>query len=173
MAMKLGRPPLTAAQKRQRLPGRFWAKVNKGDGPSACWIWQGAKDRRGYGKVEVDGRFRTASRVAWILIHGEVPENYFVCHHCDVPACVNPAHLFIGTGSDNMRDMVKKGRHASASRPGWNSGESNGRAKLRGTQAMVIRARHRAGESSIKLADEYGVSKSLVLQISRGEVWGT
>jgi hypothetical protein len=88
---------------------RFWARVDKA-GPSGCWLWMGAK-ARGYGQFYLNGRNRKATHVAWLLTHGSIPEGKMACHTCDNPTCVNPAHIFWGTMSDNILDAVKKGRH--------------------------------------------------------------
>lgn len=90
---------------------RFWAKVDKsGD----CWLWTAARLRFGHGvfKRHVAGVWKQqkAHRVAYEYMVGPIPDGLFVCHHCDTPPCCNPAHLFVGTAADNMRDMSEKGR---------------------------------------------------------------
>lgn len=86
---------------------RFWAKVARTDG---CWLWTGATDRHGYGRVTINGRGSLlAHRVAWALYTGRWPE-LNVLHHCDVPGCVRHDHLFEGTQTINMRDAQTKGR---------------------------------------------------------------
>jgi hypothetical protein len=98
-------------------------------------------------------------RASWMIHHGAIPEGMFVCHHCDTPSCVNPAHLFLGTAKDNMQDCAKKGRLAVA------SGERNSSAKLTDQQAEEIRT----SPSSVKtLAMLYGVSIWTVYDIRSG-----
>lgn len=92
------------------MPERFWARVDKsGD----CWIWTASRYRRGYGQAYFEGRYYTAHRLAYTLTFGPVPMGICVCHHCDNPPCCNPAHLFLGTDADNMRDRDAKGRGRS------------------------------------------------------------
>lgn len=79
---------------------------------SGCWLWTGSINSKGYGRLKVGGRTTlSAHRLAWELRVGEPPHDLFVCHRCDVPCCVNPNHLFLGTGDENIRDMwLKRGR---------------------------------------------------------------
>lgn len=97
------------------LAERFWEKVSKG-GPvhpvlgTACWAWTASTNPNGYGKIFVAGRLQVASRVSWEMHNGPIPDGLFVLHHCDNPLCVRPAHLFLGTCADNVRDMWSKGR---------------------------------------------------------------
>ena len=105
MNSAVGHKGFTAAP----LQERFEAKAPIGH-DDECWPWLGAK-RRGYGLIWADGRKRPAHQVAWELANGEpFPTGMHACHTCDNPSCVNPAHIFPGTRSDNLRDAVRKGR---------------------------------------------------------------
>lgn len=102
---------------KDRSGAEFWKKV-KVAGDDDCWLWQGNTNCTGHGSFhgKLDGRnFRIASRYSWHLHNGPIPmgprgRTLSVCHKCDVPACVNPSHLFLGTQSDNLRDCRDKGR---------------------------------------------------------------
>lgn len=90
---------------------RFWAHVAKGP---ECWLWSGAPTSTGYGKLAFPGGgWQSAHRFSWELHNGPVPDGLQVLHHCDVPLCVNPSHLFLGTHLDNMADMRAKGRYTN------------------------------------------------------------
>jgi len=105
---------------------RFWAKVDKAGpvvrtGLGPCWRWTSttAKHRRNYGLFKLqNGRQVKAHRMAYELTSGPIPGGLMVCHHCDNPPCVNPAHLFLGTCKDNLDDMYAKDRGPTGDRNG-------------------------------------------------------
>ena len=101
-------PPLKS------LADRFWPKVQVSN-QADCWEWEGGKSGDGYGAVgtqnsELMGEITRAHRLAWYLHNGPIPVGIMVCHHCDNPGCVNPAHLFLADKSGNMKDAYEKGR---------------------------------------------------------------
>lgn len=87
---------------------RFMHYVLKTD---YCWLWSGGRNRAGYGKFSMNGKVIAASRASYILFNGQITEGKYICHTCDNPPCVNPAHLWEGTASENQIDSVQKGRH--------------------------------------------------------------
>jgi hypothetical protein len=100
---------------------RFYEKVDNSAGRSDCWPWIGATDGKGRGQFWINGRLVRAPRVAWSLHHNQTfPPDKLACHTCDNPNCVNPAHIFVGSMSENIADAVRKGRHkANPEYSGW------------------------------------------------------
>jgi len=146
---------------------RLEAKVIKTDD---CWLWQGAKNPNGYGQIwDMDaGRLRLVHRVSYEQEHGPVADEACVLHRCDVPACVRPSHLFLGTKKDNTQDMIAKGR----SRMGVSlPGESNLAARLNAVQVGEIRTLHSGGLAIRACARRYGVSQRTIQRIVRGTHW--
>lgn len=98
---------------------------------SGCWIWTANATGDGYGLILVDRKRQYAHRFSYRLHYGELDKALHVLHRCDVPYCVNPDHLFLGTQADNMRDMRRKNRQARL------RGSQLGRAaKLRPEEAV-------------------------------------
>lgn len=95
---------------------RFWSKVSKCE-CDKCWEWTASLNSKGYGRMNMQGRTGLSHRLSWLIHFSEIPDGLDVLHHCDNPKCVNPNHLFLGTHSDNMRDMVKKGRNGAVTHP--------------------------------------------------------
>lgn len=138
-------------------------------GPDQCWLWTAGKFDTGYGSVSIDGVNYRAHRLAYEAAHGEGSADGFVVRHgCDTPACVNPAHLELGTQADNLRDMIERGRHVSP------KGSEAGRAKLTDADVVAIRSAYVRGSSThgiYGLASDFGVHPSLISRIIRRELW--
>lgn len=92
----------------------FWDRVDRNQGSESCWLWLGPKDTDGYGNVMYRRKHWKAHRLAWLFTYGEIPKGMFICHSCDTPTCVNPAHLWLGTNRANLADRDRKGRHAGS-----------------------------------------------------------
>lgn len=139
---------------------------------SGCWLWLGALDGHGYGHVWMRGQIMKAHRASWILNKGDIPPQQWVLHRCDNPACVNPAHLFLGDRTANMRDMAAKGRQVFQVSPEKVArGERSAKAILTEEKVRAIKARLVAGTSLSVLAREYGVCKATVAHIRSGRNW--
>ena len=142
---------------------RFWSRVAVGQSDE-CWPWLGSRDPQGYGHLRACGEYVTAHRFAYRLAVEPIPDGMFVCHHCDNPPCVNPAHLFLGTNAENVHDAMAKGLMRRA-------GEENPNAKLRDVDVLAIRARAAAGETQGRIAAEFGLTRGWVNAIVRRRRW--
>lgn len=151
---------------KQRDIDRFMSKVMVRS-LDECWEWKTCKNNGGYGQFyyRVSKKSRVdlgAHRFSYLLFKGRIPKGLCVCHSCDNRSCVNPKHLWLGTRSDNMTDMVKKGRKPLI------DGERNKMSKLTEEQILYIR-------SSLKkpraLARELGVAFQTISKIRRNIRW--
>lgn len=111
--LKYGSPLIQKNPARPTAIERFMSKVNKTE---SCWLWTAslrAKDdpKQAYGSFNNGKKIDKAHRFSYQQFVGPIPDGMMVLHRCDVPMCVNPGHLFLGTNTDNMRDMRDKGRH--------------------------------------------------------------
>lgn len=164
---------------------RFFAKVDKVSSRAGCWLWIGSTNRPreagfAYGQFRYMGRMRLAHRVSLMLEGFKIPPGMFVCHRCDTPLCVNPAHLFVGTQSDNMQDCLQKGRqgrcygdeHWSRKMPERRArGVGHGSAKLSNVDIGKLLAKRASGRTQRQLAAMFEISQRQVGRICRGENW--
>jgi len=137
---------------------RFFNYVDKTD---SCWIWTGGKRRRGYGMFNAgNGRNISAHRYSYEIHNGEIPDGMCILHKCDRPECVNPAHLFAGTLSDNMLDMLNKGRNG------------NGQTKLTPEIVRNIRKAYACGGMTyVSLGNKFGIDRRTARDIVIRRHW--
>lgn len=154
VGMFIGKPPEV----------RFAMQIKKQE--NGCWIWTGGTDQDGYGgfRAEAAGQMhQRAHRWSWSFHNKQpIPRGGMICHTCDTPRCVNPAHLFLGDALINMRDKITKGRARVA------QGEQAGRAILTAEQAREILADPRPYAA---IAADYNVSPGAIGSIKQRVSW--
>jgi hypothetical protein len=136
---------------------------------SGCWLWVGKVSNVRCGGYGVYNGY-TMHRFSYELHNGDIPKGLCVCHKCDVPSCVNPSHLFLGTHKENMKDMQDKGRKWS----GIVMRKIDGlpaSAKLTPSIVKEIKNLLTDGMSQNQIAKIYGVTQSTISFIKRGATW--
>lgn len=140
-----------------------------------CWIWHGNKVKPGNGfvygiivtgsKKDNSKKSERAHRVSYKAFIGDIPNSLLVCHTCDVPLCINPDHLFLGTYADNNADRARKGRSA------FRKGEANPFAIITDEIALQIISEPE-GIKNMALAKKYNLNHRVVYDIRTGKRWG-
>ena len=151
-------------KKKMSFRKRFWAKVNIGE-EKDCWEWQGAYFVDGYGQFYLTSSVKIRSnRMAWTLANGLIPKGLCVLHLCNNRKCVNPKHLYVGTRTDNAHDRLISGNAPK--------GEDHKLSKLTEQDVIEIREKYIPRKySQYKLAQEYGVTRTAIEQITTGRNW--
>jgi predicted XRE-type DNA-binding protein len=138
---------------------------------TGCWVWTAGTSAFGYGRFNVgDNEIKQAHRVSYKIHYGSIPnqDGYHgncVCHSCDNPPCVNPAHLFIGTQKQNMEDVAGKNRMPRR------LGRDNDNAKLTENMVLEIRDWSEAGIKQREIAAAYGTNQPHVSSIILRKIW--
>lgn len=157
----------------ERDTARFWAKVDKTDN---CWNWT-ASTAKGYGQFKLRKKMVKAHRLSWFMHHGQEPPDC-VCHTCDNPLCVNPAHLWIGSNTENTADKVAKNRqargqeHQAKVATYASRGTDLPHAKLDEAKVAEVRQLKHDGWTRAAIARRYGVSPQAIGKILDGRSWG-
>jgi len=134
---------------------------------SGCWLWTGAL-KNGYGSLSLGKRREReyAHRFSYVTFVGTIEDGLVVCHRCDNQACVNPAHLFLGTQQENIEDMRRKGRNKPLGK-----GEDHRSARLTVQDVLAIRKAVQSGETRVSLAKRYGVTPQSIGDAAAGRHW--
>lgn len=153
MGIYLGKQPRRSSSLKERIA--FYSVPHV----SGCRLWTGKKDKDGYGKITYRGRYLRAHRAAWEDANGPIPDGKQVLHECDVRACVEDDHLFLGTNAINMADRNAKGRQARGTKI-WGKLDPDKVRRIRAWQG-----------SAIALAKELGVSPGMIYSVKDGTSW--
>lgn len=165
-------------------PDRERRIIDRLDRSGDCWLWTGALDGRGRGRVWFGDKLELHHRAVWQILVGPIPAGALLCHHCDNPQCANPTHLYIGDEKTNVADMFERGRAwqqrdperirqfgiASGQRNDWAKGERNPKAKLNQAQVAEILA---SAKGSRELGRLYGVDRTTIQRIRKGVLWAS
>jgi len=142
---------------------------------SGCWLWSGALNVSGYGKLSVindklsKSRKRTirqgisAHRLSYEFYKGPIPKGLLIRHTCDNRCCVNPDHLILGTDADNIADCVRRGRNAFGTR--------QHKSKLNPLFVMVIREAISAKFTQKSIAEYFKICPATVSTIRHNQFW--
>jgi predicted XRE-type DNA-binding protein len=131
---------------------------------NGCLIWQGSKDKDGYGTIKLNKKDWKVHRLIYKNAYGDIPYNKLVCHTCDTPSCANINHLFLGSAIDNSQDSVRKNRQAK--------GEKNGNAKINDYIVKQIKRLYYNDKlSQKKIGEIFGIYQTTVSSVLRGESW--
>jgi hypothetical protein len=157
---------------KERLQDKYQIDAN------GCWIWTGDKTSQGYGRLSsqsnnVKKKIR-AHRVSYEVYNGPIPQGMLVCHSCDIPSCINPEHLWLGTHKDNAADRVAKGRNGSTGGPKGPRGpmeRSVSHGTLTQEDVNIIRKKHADGSSYANLSLVYNTSAKYIYRVCARLVW--
>jgi len=143
------------------LAERFWNRVDI-RAPNECWLFLGyIHPKSGYGMLRINEprMVEFAHRIAWTLAYGPIPKDAHVLHSCDVRACCNPGHFFLGDQAANAADASNKGRWIGV----------NG--KLSYEEVMRIRELLSEGQAQRVIAEQFGVCQQNISWIARYKTW--
>lgn len=131
--------------------------------PDECWEWQGARTKAGYGVLNEKGKLHLVHRFSWECFNGPIPLGMEILHRCDNPPCLNPAHLFLGDQTTNVKDAKEKGRISK--------GESHINTKLNEGKVHEIKYQLELGVPATKIAKRFGVSRGTIMDIKHNRTW--
>lgn len=152
------------AKKLMTIEDRFLSKIAKSPEDGGCWLWTGYLDKDGYGTFNPESKtLKKAHRFSYLMHVGPIAEGLCVCHSCDRPSCCNPAHLFLGTATDNDKDRDNKGRQAK--------GERIGNSRFTASEILEIRRMRESGMTQQAIANKVGAAQPVISAIVLRKTW--
>lgn len=128
---------------------KFFTKLGEDD----CWIWRGSNSRE-HGQFVYNGKVVYAHRISFLIAKGEFDLSLDVLHSCDNGLCVNPKHLFLGTQTDNNKDMISKNRHSYF---------------ITEDDILIIRELYSKGMTQKRIARKFNISRPYVSMLVSGK----
>jgi hypothetical protein len=155
----------TKPMKKELFTPRFIELSSKRYAKTKCWIWPRGRISSGYAQVYCDGKRKLVHRISYEAHNGSIPEGMIVCHSCDVPLCVNPDHLFIGTRKDSQRDCAQKEQNSRGFYKGHTLSKGPRIRLLTAAQVLEIR---QSTESLREIAFKYSITPSYACLVRKG-----
>ena len=124
---------------------------------SNCHIYQGSKDKDGYGKISFKGIDYRTHILSWESHNKTKRQNKKLCirHLCNEKSCCNPVHLEIGTSRENSLDSLS----------------TNKKVKLKVEEVIEIKKLLLENKSAECLSKKYKVAKISISRIKTGRTW--
>lgn len=154
---------MTRVSNRAPVAQRLAARSRR-DGECLLYV-EGSANKRGHVRIGYQGRKQYVHRVAYLVAKGPIPAGLHVLHSCDVPRCIEPAHLRVGTNADNIADKVRRGR-------AWQpKGSKSSNALLTEAKVEQILIALGQGATLKELGERFGVHLGTVWTIKAGKNW--
>ena len=145
----------------------FWERVEAQTvvNENGCHEFTGYKNECGYGRIHKDKKLVFVHREVYEKVHGYIPKGMVIMHSCDNPACINPNHLSANYQSENIKDMIEKGRSVNK------FGSKHGMSKINETDVINIKKRLSEGDTCVAISKDYSVSEGTIRNIKKGRNW--
>jgi hypothetical protein len=145
---------------------RFWSHVNIKN-ENECWEWTGYKDKKGYGRININSKMIGTHRFSYLIYNKIIPDGMLILHSCNNPSCVNPTHLRAGTNKDNAQDSLLAG----TSRSLHQNGEKNTSSKITENQAIKIIELYNSGVLLKDISEMFNIQVPAIQRIATGKRW--
>lgn len=134
-----------------------------------CMEWQGYHQNK-TPHVQQGDRFISVRKLIWELLGKEVKPKHFYGNSCNNPACINPKHIVERSASEHATMSAKMVNHNALPRLMKLAKAAEKRRILSQEQISSILIDQRPTR---EIADDFGVSKTLICRIKSGKAHKT